>query len=128
MNNKRQSPMLMEMLIVLLFFSVCAALLVGVFGSAYKKSESALVKTEALQLCEGYAELFSAQNISAADYFNSLGWTMTEDGSYQTTQSISKSEVTFIAELKTEPEGFNLSCICLDEELFSLEIYNGRLR
>ena len=129
---KRQNPMLVEMLINLLFFSVCACLLACVFAQAYTKSEYALSAQYALEESQSIAEQFKAENTDCEEFFMALGWDESESG-YTRSYGFSKTEWTLCAnriELPEGVEGFELCAYSGGERCFgfNVEVASGKQR
>jgi len=100
---KRQNPLLSEMVISLLFFSVCACIIICVFVSAYKQSEGATSRQEALIYAQSVAEDFKASDTGFSQYFVDKGWTGAAD-CFSTNAHFSRTDYSFTV---TEVSGFS---------------------
>lgn len=66
MREKRSNALLAELLAVVLFFALCAAVLVRLFGAAYEKERNAGFCAEALAAARSIAEeVYAAQDAEA---------------------------------------------------------------
>ena len=77
---RRHNPMLAEMIIILLFFAVCACILVGVFGEAYSLSERSDSMNKALYYAQSLAEGFKCSEDSVPVYLQANGFKPSEGG------------------------------------------------
>ncbi len=73
-NYRRSNPLLAEIIIILLFFSLCACVLVGVFGSAHTTSQGALGQEQALLCAQDIAERFKLSSLDAAQFLTREGF------------------------------------------------------
>ena len=126
---RRHNPMLSEMLVTLLFFAVCACILVGVFADAYSKSEKSSATQAALVFAQDIAEGFEDSCLTSSEYLLNLGFEQGEDGAYVLETRFSRSNVTFYAQINDEEKlsSFDLSAYFSETEAFSFPVtYFGK--
>lgn len=72
--GSKSGAMLVELIIVLLFFSVSTAITLQLFAAAHDKSEQNRVGAAVLTQSEDVAERFYASGLSASAFFAGEGW------------------------------------------------------
>lgn len=120
-NYRRSNPLLAEIIIILLFFSLCACVLVSVFGSAHSTSQNALGQEQALLRAQDLAERFKLSALPAADFLAQEGFSTDAvlpdrsfealEGAWIKYESFSGLEYLFSAQPESESallEGFSL--------------------
>ena len=112
---KRQNPMLVEMLITLLFFALCACILVSVFADAYKTGENALSQQEALLHAQDIAEKYRLTGALDEDW-------MLYDGAYVQDRTFSKTLYRFVITDRVGAEGLSLSVYRGESECFKFNM------
>lgn len=80
MNTKRKpNAMLIELVIVILFFSLSAGIILQLFVAAHDRTTSSTVDTAALLIAEDFAERFAASDLPADVYLAEAGFVLEED-------------------------------------------------
>jgi len=115
MKHSKSSILLMEMVICIFFFALCAVISAQVFVQAHLLSEKTIRENHAIIVLESLSESFYAShgNINEiADSFpdyahvdaNNIILYFDEDYNYLTPNTISSDNCAFIASLKTSPD------------------------
>lgn len=103
MNKKRSYTFLMEYMLVILAFSICAAICVTVFTSAYRKNTIANKSKDAIEIASSYIE----------------------NGDYSS-REFSKEDIDFIVnEINDGYKHLSISANYDGQELINLEFYGG---
>lgn len=120
---RRQNPMLAEMVIILLFFSICACILTGVFAAAFSQSEQAASLNDALVCSEEILESFKVSTDSPAVFLEGLGFSR-DASAWSCKKRFSKTVYLFSAATTetNNTEGFVLTVSSGKEDCFSLPI------
>ena len=82
MISRRSKPnaILIELVIVLLFFSLSAAVILQLFMAAHEKSVRGDVNSEALMMAEDLADRFYVSPLEAQAFFAQDGWSAADGG------------------------------------------------
>lgn len=92
MNGSRKpNAMLIELVIVILFFSISAGIILQLFVAASNKSIQSSADTSATLIAEDVAERFAVSREEADTFFSADGWTQTEDGYERQTQAAGRT-------------------------------------
>ena len=100
MNNKHSYSFLMEYIVVIVIFSICATICISVFTSSYRRNEISNRKKEALETAIAYIESEDYSNDSFTE--NDIDYSIEKSG----------NNLLFKASYK-------------DEELLAIEFYGG---
>lgn len=127
--NKTSKPnsMLIELVIVLLFFSLSAAVILQLFFAAHNASVRASVDSSALMMAEDVAERFSVSDLTADAFLAADGWTM-QDDHFTRDVTEQKRTLRFTANTASEPaaagtlETMSLTVTDGDTEIVTLPI------
>ncbi len=76
MKKSGSAVFLMELILVILFFSLSAVVTLRLFVAAHQQERQSTLRSDALELAENAAELFRAQGVSFFDTAD--GWTAVE--------------------------------------------------
>lgn len=120
--------MLAEMVICLLFFSICACITLCVYVDAYNRSENALSQQQALVYAQNIAEGYKGSNLPFDEYFICETWG-NEPGKKSADVCFSKTIYSFrVSETDDKPgiRGFTLTAFAGGKQKFSfdVEVYN----
>lgn len=120
MINRRSKPnaLLIELVIVLLFFSLSVAVILQLFVAAHEKSVRGSVDSQATMMAEDVADRFYASDLKAADFFTEDGWTKA-DGAYEKGGEAEGRALRFIVTGETE----RTEAGALDA--YTLAVYDG---
>ena len=103
MNERHSYSFLLEYILAIVMFVICATICISVFTSSYKKNEIANVTKGALEVATSYIE--------KGDYSN---------------RDFSSDDVTFsINEIDSAHNRLEIVAIYENSELFSFEFYGG---
>lgn len=81
MNNARKpNAMLIELVIVILFFAISAGIVLQLFAAAGNRSIENTMEASAVLYAEDAAEQFLASPLAVEEYFAQAPWIATEDG------------------------------------------------
>ena len=74
--NERRKPnaMLIELVIVILFFAISASIILQLFVAAHDRSVQSDVENTAVLTAEDIVERFAASSLGADAFFEDLGW------------------------------------------------------
>ena len=100
MNNKLSYSFLMEFIVVIVIFSICATICISVFTSSYKKNELANRKKDALEEAINYIE--------RKDY---------------SIKEFAKNSINY--KINVESDNYIITATYKGEELFFIEFHGG---
>jgi len=120
MMKKASKPnaLLIELVIVLLFFSLSTAVILQLFVAAHDKSMKSGVGTEAMMISEDLAERFAVSSLEVHAFFEQEGWAP-RDAGYEHGVKIGVRDLLYVVqgETKEGPAG------SLDD--FIMAVYDG---
>ena len=82
MKHFKGNTLLIELMIVLLFFALSQAIILQVFASAQQVNRNGSIRNAALMQAENTAEVLAAGNADAETTLVSLGYTLDRDARY----------------------------------------------
>lgn len=97
MNAKRKpNAMLIELIIVILFFSISAGIILQLFVASHERSLESSIGTSALFMAEAYAEQFAASTLPVDAFLEDAGF-VENGGAYTRQAEINGRTVTISA-------------------------------
>lgn len=102
MNGARKpNAMLIELVIVILFFSISAGIMLQLFVAANDRGRQNSVNSTAVMLAEDTAELFAASHDTLEAYFSDAGWVLSPEG-YERSIEMDDRLLRMVAQGETE--------------------------
>lgn len=84
MNTRKPNSMLIELVIVILFFAISAGIILQLFMAAHERSSQSTFDTTALLLAEDLAARFQTSDLPADDFIQAEGFAQEPDGAKKT--------------------------------------------
>ncbi len=91
----RPNAMLIELIIVLLFFSLSAAIILQVFVATHNKSVRSKVDSAALMMAEDLADRFYVSELDTETFFAAAGW-KSVDGRHERQLKVENRALLFV--------------------------------
>ena len=120
MNSKRKpNAMLIELVIVILFFSISAGIILQLFVAAHDRSRQSAMDNEMTLVAEDIAERFAVSTLASEAFFLGDGWTGNTDAYSRTLDLQSGREVQLsVTGTQQETQAGTL-------DIFTLVAYDG---
>lgn len=101
MYRRKPNAMLIELVIVILFFSISAGIILQLFVAANDRSVQSATDTAALLEAENMAELLVASRLPLEDFLADTGWDMETHGIYTRPFDVGSRSLLMVATCET---------------------------
>lgn len=102
MNGVRKpNSMLIELVIVILFFSISASIILQLFVAAHDRTVQSSTDTAAVMISEDFAERYAASGLPMEDFLAEDGFTLS-DGAYEKELTVDTRPLRMVVEGETE--------------------------